>query len=393
MKYNDLTEYEEFNVEKDFKAQITILCTTYNHKKYIRRALDGFIGQKSDIPFEILIHDDASIDGTSDIVREYAMKYPMIIKAFVAKNNIYYHPNRPRVRNALIKQFASGKYIAFCEGDDFWIDDEKLQRQWDILEKYSECDMCACWGCTFTEDGKNEISQIRPKQQNGILSVDEVILGGGQYLVSAGLFYRKSMIEDEMNFQKESNLDYMMQIRGALRGGIYYLDRKMAAYRRNANGSWTERVLYNPEQLKKQWQLETNMLKVLDEETDGKYHNTIVERLKSYRTFLEQLNEKREEIVERISDSKKVYLWGMGRRGIDFEKFCELEGIELCGVCDISNDRVGSKSGCGNNICSTEDVLGDAEVILASNSFAYEDLKKSSFTGEIVNLQEYMPYG
>ncbi|WP_022759220.1 glycosyltransferase [Butyrivibrio fibrisolvens] len=394
VRYNELTDFEELNVRNESYAKITVLFTTFNHKKYISKALESIVNQKTDIPFEILIYDDASTDGTSDIVREYAMKYPLIIRAFIAKQNTYNHPDKRIVRQAWRDQFASGNYFALCEGDDYWLDDEKLQRQWEALENNTECDMCACWGCTITEDGETEVSQIRPRTEDGILSPEEVIVGGGQYLVTAGLFFRREIFEKKMSFQKEHGMDYMMQIRGALRGGIYYIDRKMAVYRRNAKGSWSERVLYNSEQLEKQWEIETKMLKALDEDTNGKYHNAITERLKSYCTFLSQLYDRRDKIIDIFSNTElKYYLWGMGRRGIDFERFCAKEKITLAGICDISNDQVGSLSKYNNMVCSTEEALREADVILASNNFAYSDLVKSSYKGKIIDLQQFMPYG
>ena len=394
VRYNELTDFEELNILNEAQAKITILFTTYNHKKYINKALDSIVEQKTDVPFEILIYDDASTDGTSDIIREYAKRYPAIIKAFIAKKNTYGHPKNRIIRQAWRDKFALGKYFALCEGDDYWVDNEKLQRQWDVLESNTECDMCACWGCTITEDGGTEVSQIRPRIGDGILSPEEVIMGGGQYLVTAGLFFRREIFEEKMNFQKEHGMDYMMQIRGALRGGIYYIDRKMAVYRRNAKGSWSERVLHNQEQLEKQWKVETNMLKILDEDTGGKYHDVIIKRLKAYRTFLSQLYDHKDKVLSIFDDANlKYYLWGMGRRGTDFERFCANERITLSGICDISNDQVGILSKYNNRVCSTEEVLREADVILTSNRFAYTDLINSSYIGKIIDLQQFMPYG
>ena len=121
------------------KNHVSICCITYNHEKYISECLDGFIKQKTDFTFEVLIHDDASTDKTATIIREYEAKHPDIIKPIyqtenqfskgVSVSNVY---NFPRVK---------GKYIAMCEGDDYWTDPLKLQKQVDYLEMNKNCSL------------------------------------------------------------------------------------------------------------------------------------------------------------------------------------------------------------------------------------------------------------
>jgi glycosyltransferase involved in cell wall biosynthesis len=119
---------------------VSIDCTTYNHAPYIRQCLDGFLMQKINFPIEVLVHDDASTDGTADIIREYEQKYPDIIKPIYQSENQYSNG----INNSLTYNFprVRGKYIAFCEGDDYWVDPYKLQKQVDFLEKNSEYGMC-----------------------------------------------------------------------------------------------------------------------------------------------------------------------------------------------------------------------------------------------------------
>lgn len=113
---------------------VSIRCLTYNHAPYIRQCLDGFVMQKTNFKFEAIVHDDASTDGTADIVREYATKYPDIIKPILETENQYskHDGSLKRIMNAAIS--PSAKYIAMCEGDDYWTDPYKLQKQVDFLE-------------------------------------------------------------------------------------------------------------------------------------------------------------------------------------------------------------------------------------------------------------------
>lgn len=123
---------------------VAIRCITYNHESYIRDALRGFVMQKTSFPFVAIVHDDASTDGTAKIIEEYAEKYPDIIKPIFEKENQYSKRNGSitRIMNAAVES-TGAKYIAFCEGDDYWIDPLKLQKQVDFLENNPDYSM-AC---------------------------------------------------------------------------------------------------------------------------------------------------------------------------------------------------------------------------------------------------------
>lgn len=118
--------------EEGQKPFVSILCDTYNHEKYIRETLEGFLKQRTEFPFEIIVHDDASTDNTSAIIKEFAEKYPQIIKCILQKENQY--SKKVNFWSDITFPKAQGKYIALCEGDDYWIDESKLQKQVDFLE-------------------------------------------------------------------------------------------------------------------------------------------------------------------------------------------------------------------------------------------------------------------
>ncbi|HJF69447.1 MAG TPA: glycosyltransferase [Butyricimonas virosa] len=131
---------------------VSIDCITYNQAPYIRQCLEGFLMQKTTFLFEILIHDDASTDGTSDIIREYETKYPDLIKPIYQKENQY----SKGIGISATFQFprAKGKYIAICEGDDYWIDPLKLQKQVDFLEKNSSYGMIFSRAVIYNQNKK-----------------------------------------------------------------------------------------------------------------------------------------------------------------------------------------------------------------------------------------------
>jgi glycosyltransferase involved in cell wall biosynthesis len=112
---------------------VSILCLTYNHEQYIKQAIEGFLSQKTSFQFEIIIHDDASTDNTAGIIREYAKQYPKVIRPILQHDNLYCREGFIGIMRTLL-DLASGKYIAICEGDDYWHDPLKLQKQVDAIE-------------------------------------------------------------------------------------------------------------------------------------------------------------------------------------------------------------------------------------------------------------------
>ena len=120
---------------------VSVCCITYNHSKFIGQALESFLNQNTSFSYEILVYDDASNDGTIDILKEYELKYPQIIRVFYSSENQYSQGVRLlNLRYNLPR--ARGKYIATCDGDDFWTDPLKLQKQVDFLESNPEVVMC-----------------------------------------------------------------------------------------------------------------------------------------------------------------------------------------------------------------------------------------------------------
>ena len=137
----------------DISPLLTIRCLAYNHEHYIRQCLDGFVMQQTDFKFEVIVHDDASTDGTANIIREYAEKYPDIIKPILQTENQYSKHDGSLRR--IVNEHTRGKYVAFCEGDDYWTDPLKIQKQVGFLEANPEYGLVYTEAKSFIQNDRN----------------------------------------------------------------------------------------------------------------------------------------------------------------------------------------------------------------------------------------------
>ena len=176
------------------KPLVSICCITYNHAKYIRDALDGFMMQETDFPFEVLIHDDASTDGTADIIREYEKKYPGIIKPIYQTENQY--SKGVKISTTYNYPRAQGKYIALCEGDDFWTDRNKLKKQVQYMEENSNITICAharkclnTFNKMYYKDRRYDLKGLSSEDICHKLLLGEIIFGTQTLLVRTSTFF------------------------------------------------------------------------------------------------------------------------------------------------------------------------------------------------------------
>lgn len=266
------------HINSDF-TMVSIHCCAYNHENYIRQCLEGFVMQKTNFIFEAIVHDDASTDNTAKIIKEYAQKYPHIIKPIFQKEN-QYSKCKENIDKAMWEQ-TNGKYIALCEGDDYWTDPYKLQKQVDILEKNIEFTLCCSNAVIKT---KNEELDWTRYTNNQIIPTEDIIVGGGLFIQTASLIYRKEILKDYPECAKKCHVgDYPLQIFAALKGKVYWFSEKQVTYRFQTANSWTKEINSLPlEKLIKGWKSEVDMLIGLDEYSNKKYTNAFNSRLNQY---------------------------------------------------------------------------------------------------------------
>lgn len=260
---------------------VSVICNAYNHGGYIDETIRSILKQKTEFSIELLIHDDASTDNTADIICGYECRFPDIVKPIYQTENKYSQNidimqkyQYPRVR---------GKYIAFCEGDDYWNDPFKLQKQYDAMERNEGVDICAHAAHVINNNEEHGINDIEPGTKDAIFSLAEVIEGGGSFVATNSLFLRADMLRSHPELIKRCGLDYAIQIYGSVRGGMLYLADKMSTYRYMVKGSWSDRVGRNLEYKEKQLKVVKDLLDQVDEYTDHKYRteiDTVISRMK-----------------------------------------------------------------------------------------------------------------
>lgn len=219
------------------EIQVSIRCFAYNHERFIRQCLDGFVMQKTDFRFEAIVHDDASTDNTAAIIREYAEKYPDIIKPIYETENQYskHDGSLTRIMNA----HTRGKYIAMCEGDDYWTNPYKLQKQVDFLESHPDYVMCSSRFDKYWQE--SGLLEEDPDKKFKGADYDLQNLIGGKWLTQTlTVMYRRSALDLKRYEQYGMSLDMILFYELLKHGKGYCFPEVMGVYRYHDGGVWSE---------------------------------------------------------------------------------------------------------------------------------------------------------
>ncbi|AJI57562.1 glycosyl transferase 2 family protein [Francisella philomiragia] len=225
---------------QDEKILVSICCTAYNQEKYIEDALKGFLMQETNFAFEILISDDCSTDKTAQIIQDYTNRYPRIIKPLIQKENQYSKGALP-IRD-LILPYVSGKYIALCEGDDYWTDSTKIQQQVDFLEQNPEFMGCG-HNTRFLVNGElTDRLFVNSDSKKDSYIFDDFI--DSAYLHTTSLVFKYDAHKSQINeylakYSSVKRNDVYMLLVFSKFGPIKYIDKIMSVYRMNDGGIWS----------------------------------------------------------------------------------------------------------------------------------------------------------
>jgi glycosyltransferase involved in cell wall biosynthesis len=299
---------------------VSICCITYNHEDYIRDAIESFLMQEMDFPFEIIIHDDASTDATADIIREYERKHPDIVKPIYQTENQY---SKGEHSTLFTVKAARGKFIALCEGDDYWIDPLKLQKQITAMEKHPDCYISFHPAIMRWVDGKGSDRMLGfYSEKPMIFPIEKVILGGGGFMHTGSIVLNRLVLHRIISFfdvAKDAPVgDYYMQVLGAEHGGALYLSDAMSVYRTGVPGSWSERVGKNPDNLTLWFRSSIVCNNKMNAFTKNKYLNLFeIKNKQLYSTLIRSLSldidTKKSIILEDMGniDIKDQILWNL----------------------------------------------------------------------------------
>ena len=249
--------------------RVSVVSLVYNHEPYLRQCLEGFAMQKCSFPYEVIIHDDASTDGSAEIIREYAERYPDIIKPIYQKENQF--SQRVKIAKTFIYPRVQGEYIAFCEGDDCWTDQYKLQKQVEFLDNHPQASACVHAATQIImSTGKEFVFPYVLETRK--YSIEEVVMGGGNLFATSSLVIRKDVLfQKPPCFEQKGVGDYQMFVYSAIAGELWCLADVMSVYRSGVTGSWTDRVWKNPKKREESFFQKIEMLQAVDKYYEGKY--------------------------------------------------------------------------------------------------------------------------
>lgn len=223
---------------------VSICCVTYNHKNFIRDAIEGFLMQKTTFPIEIFIHDDSSTDGTTQIIKEYADKNQDLIIPILQKENQWSKGVRCMSGTFLYSK-CKGKYIALCEGDDYWNVPYKLQKQVDFLEANPEYSI-SFHAAENLWLNTGEITIQRYECKNGFrtFNAKDAILNGGGFMTTNSMVFRTEYVKKLPDWYfKAPTGDFVTSLILSSQGKVAYFDDIMSVYRRNVPGSWSANMI------------------------------------------------------------------------------------------------------------------------------------------------------
>ena len=222
----------------DTHPLLSIACTTYNHVNFIELSLRGFLIQRTTFPFEIVVHDDASTDGTTQILNQYRELYPKIIRLVVQEQNQYSRGQKPF---AYIYPELRGQYIAICEGDDYWTDPKKLEKQVTFLERNPEYVISGHDACVIDEKG-NVIRQFKlAKSSRRDYSGLEMQTGIADIL-SLSRVFRRVLKDDEALAERslvKNGDSFLISLLGQHGASHFHFDIEPAVYRVHPGGVWS----------------------------------------------------------------------------------------------------------------------------------------------------------
>ena len=272
--------------------KVSIIVITYNHEKYIAECLNSLVSQQTNFKYEIIVYDDASTDNTQSIIKDYCIKYPELIIPILQTQNQFSIGKKDTIVKDYILKFIHGKYVAQCEGDDFWNSNTKLQRQFDIMESARDCRLCVHRVQIVKDDGTNTGETIPKKEMNsGFYSPSSIIsefAKNGIWFQTTCRFMRSIdyiyYASSDLDFKTISDVaDVPLFLYAFSLGQTYYSNEIYTSYRTMAMGSWTSRYdASSVEEKANHYDTLINVLNRFDEYEKKIYHDSLSFKKQEY---------------------------------------------------------------------------------------------------------------
>jgi glycosyltransferase involved in cell wall biosynthesis len=218
------------------KPLVSILCDCYNHEKFLDQTIQGFLKQKTNFPFEIIIHDDASTDTSASIIRKYEQKYPLLIKPIYQVKNQYSNKDINIWVDYTFPK-ALGKYIALCEGDDYWTDQDKIQKQFDFLENND--DFVICWTDYLNDIDSKITKNMFINTLPNVYPIDFDNLFNPYCTLTLTSFFKKSAIDLKKYKKMQHTKDNTLYALALVNGKGAYLNFCTSVYRIHPKGMFS----------------------------------------------------------------------------------------------------------------------------------------------------------
>lgn len=251
---------------------VSVWMITYNQAPYIAEAIEGVLMQETAFPVELVIGEDGSGDGTRAIILDYCDRYPGRIRLLPDEGNLGMMRNAVRTLRA-----CRGKYVAMCEGDDYWVDKRKLQKQFDFMEANPDCSLCFHAARHAFPEGERDFVQ-RPFTGDAWIGLRTVVRGGGTMIPTASMFFQGKWTSALPSWFCNAEVgDYPLCILLALNGRVRYLDEAMCVYRREVAGSWSWGWSFR--KMRRLSRSNNKMLMAINAQTRGRHGGVIAEKI------------------------------------------------------------------------------------------------------------------
>lgn len=290
---------------ENIKYMVRVSCITYNHAAYIEDAMNGFCMQETRFPFVCTIIDDASTDGEQEVIKNYIQAHFDTEGEGVARNEEtsdyylsfaqhktnkncffavlflkYNHYSIKKPKTAYLSEWTGTKYVALCEGDDYWIDPLKLQKQVTFMETHPNHSLCFCAHQRLLPSGELTIERHYENDMEHC-PMEDIILGGGGYMATNSMLYRQSLYVPYSTWAKHCPVgDAPLMLSLATKGSVGYLPELMCVYRVAARGSWSQRMASSIKTRRQHHRAIIKMWHQFDQWTERAYHRTVMKKIR-----------------------------------------------------------------------------------------------------------------